>query len=202
MTGKLSFRVCRGVLGLLLLLNLTAFAQAPAPCPQGTFRVIMATPVSSRIDRKGDRVRAVLAQAVSFPGQPEYPSGAILAGQVDKVQPSYRHQSGQLSLLFIILETEAGTRPIQARVATVDGWLRQGDQNTPVWHVDLNHSTRLLNDKIQQRLGANRAVWASVLGINENTIPDPTSDEFIEQYNRRDVLVGAGDTLTLKWVCP
>jgi hypothetical protein len=51
---------------------------------------------------------------------------------------------------------------------------------------------------IQRRLGPDPAVWAQILGIPQNVIPDPSTDEFIRQYNRRDVLAGAGDTLQLR----
>jgi hypothetical protein len=86
--------------------------------------------------------------------------------------------------------------------ATEAGWLHQQDANTPVWQVSLNHSTRLLNAKLQRRLGTNQGVWASSLGISENVIPDITTDAFIETYHRNNVLVGAGDRIYVRFNCP
>jgi hypothetical protein len=67
--------------------------------------------------------------------------------------------------------------------------------------VSATRSTRLLNMTLQRRLGTNRGVWAQKLGIHENIIPDPTTDEFIQTYNQRDVLVGAGDRMRLRLYC-
>jgi hypothetical protein len=59
----------------------------------------------------------------------------------------------------------------------------------------------MLNQKIMQRLGTDRTVWAQILGINSSFIPDPSTDSFIRDYNRHDVLVGSGDVLQLRTGC-
>lgn len=162
----------------------------------------MATPLSSRINRIGDPVQAVLAQPVSLDQTGSLPSGTLLNGRVVALSASKPGKAGKIQFRF----TQADGRTIDARLisampATADGWLRRQDAETPVWQVSPTHSTRLLNDMIQRRLGTNRAVWAQVLGINENTIPDVTTDEFIRFYNRDDVLVGAGDQIQVRFNC-
>lgn len=173
------------------------------PCNPQPFDVIMATPFSSRIDRVGDSLQAVLSQDLRVSERQTLPSGAILRGTVTGIRPSEPHEAGQIQVRF----TKAGGPGMEAPVAidaslaTVDGWLHQSDADTPVWHVSLGRSTRLLNMMIQRRLGPDQTVWAQILGIHENVIPDPSTDEFIQQYNRHDVLVGAGDRLQLQLRC-
>jgi hypothetical protein len=163
----------------------------------------MATPFSSRIDRIGDPLQAVLVHDFTMTDSQTLPAGTMLKGKVTGLRPSDQYQAGQIQVRFT---QAAGTTmdsftPLNAALATPDGWLHQEDAGTPVWHVALNRSTRLLNMMIERRLGSNRAVWAQILGIHENTIPDPSTDEFMGWYNRHDVLVGAGDQLQLRMQC-
>lgn len=176
--------------------------DAQTPCIPQVFSVDMATPVSSRINWVGDPVQAVLVQPLPLPDNTILPAGAVLKGKVLDVKASERSKPGLIKLVFGITKETKTVGLFSAQINTQDGWLRQTDQNTLVWQVNPNHSTRLLNQRIQQRLGSDRAVWASVLGINENFIPNPTSDAFMVRYNRNDVLVGAGDTLKLQLNCP
>ncbi len=177
-------------------------ALAQNACNPKPFPVTMATPVSSRINWKGDGIEAVLTHPLPLSATASLPAGTLLKGEVTEVKPYGRKQPGMIRLTFNIAPLLAAPSLLTAQVATPDGWLRQSDRNSPDWQVNANHSTRLLNEKIQRRLGSNRAVWASVLGINENIIPNPTSDAFIVQYNRNDVLVGAGDSILLRLRCP
>lgn len=189
-------------LGVMMAFGLVGPVGAQTPCMPEAFSVDMATPVSSRINWVGDPVQAILVQPLLLPDNTTLPAGALLKGKVLDVKASERSKSGVIKLVFDIRSEAKAVGLYSAKIDTQDGWLRQADQNTPVWQVNPNHSTRLLNQRIQQRLGSNRAVWASVLGINENFIPNPTSDDFMVRYNRNDVLVGAGDTLKLQLNCP
>jgi hypothetical protein len=187
---------------VLIALGFVFPAEAQTPCVHEAFSVDMATPVSSRINWVGDPVQAILVEPLVLPDNTTLPAGALLKGKVLDVKASERAKSGVIRLVFEIKTEARAVGLYSAKIDTQDGWLRQTDQNTSVWQVNPNHSTRLLNQRIQQRLGSDRAVWASVLGINENFIPNPNSDAFMVRYNRNDVLVGAGDTLKLQLNCP
>ena len=171
-------------------------------CNPNPFSVTMATPVSSRINWKGDPIQAVLISPLALSTVTVLPAGTLLKGKVADVKAYTPKQPGGLRLTFNMAVPLSGPMPIAAELVTPDGWLRQTERNTPVWQLNPNHSTRLLNEKIQRRLGADRTVWASVLGINENVIPNPTSDAFMIRYNKNDVLVGAGDRIGLRLICP
>lgn len=196
--------IMRFLMGFLLLMAgvVPLPTAAQTACPSTAFMVNLATPVSSRINWAGDEIQAVIVHPLTLPDQSTIPAGTLIQGKVQQVSASRGSQSGTIKLTFRLVSRASDLARFAASVATPDGWLRQTDRNTPVWQVNPNHSTRLLNQKIERRLGSNRAVWASVLGINENVIPNPTSDAFMAHYNQHDVLVGAGDTLKLQFVCP
>lgn len=164
--------------------------------------MIMSTPVSSRINWVGDPVNAVLLRPLEVSQQMAWPAGAIIQGKVVQVNAFGPGKPARIRLRFMTASSPTGKGPLLAQPDTSDGWLRLADQNTDSWTVSPNRSTRLLNQKIQQRLGSNRAVWASVLGMNQNTIPQVDSDHFMKNYNRNDVMVGTGDTLKLQFICP
>lgn len=173
-----------------------------ADCVPRTGEAVMATPLSSRINQLGDPVQAVLEKPLLLNENLSLPAGTLLRGKVVSIHPSQRRQAGSIQFCFtevsgMTLDNEL----ISAFPATTDGWLHQADADTPVWQVSPTRSTRLLNERLQRRLTSNRAVWAQVLGINENTIPDVTTDAFIYSYSRQDVLVGAGDHLLLRFNC-
>jgi hypothetical protein len=181
--------------------NIGLFAWAD--CMPQPMTVVLATPFSSRIDRVEDTLQAVLNHTVPLPNGQILPAGTMLKGQVSKLQHATAHTPGKILIRFSKAVTVDGTvYPISAMPATPDGWLQPSDADTSVWHVSPTRSTRLLTERIQRRLGTNRAVWAQILGINENIIPDPSTDEFMVTYNRHDVLAGAGDTLQLTLSCP
>jgi hypothetical protein len=175
---------------------------AQIKCQRQVFKAIMATPVSSRINWAGDPVKAILSQPLEVSPQMTWPAGTMIHGKVAKVNASGHGKPGRIQLRFMSAVSSIGKAPFQAWPDTPDGWLRLTNQNTDSWRVSPKRSTRLLNQKIQQRLGSNRAVWASVLGMNQNTIPQVDSDNFMQDYNRNDVMVGAGDTLKLQFICP
>lgn len=187
---------------LLMGLIFPACALAGNCTPQ-IAGVVIATPLSSRIDRVGDPVQAVLEQALSLGETAVLPSGTLLNGRVIALRSPSHGQSGQIQFQFTHASGSAmdTQQTIDAMPATTDGWLRQSDVMGPVWQISPTRSTRLLNEIIQRRLGSNRAVWAQILGINENTIPDVTTDEFMHLYNRQDVLVGAGDRIQVLFTC-
>lgn len=188
------------VLGLTLLFPVNGWADC---VPQST-GVLMATPISSKLDRVGDVIQGVIEHPFSLSPRIVLPSGTMLKGRVVAVKAGERSgPSGKIQVRFTqAISAAFGVLPIVAIPATEDGWLRQQDADTPVWQVSINHSTRLLNSKILRRLGTNQAVWASSLGLSENVIPDVTTDEFIENYHRNNVLVGAGDRIYLRFTCP
>lgn len=200
----MSKRLVIMVLSMLSILGIPKLAWADlASCNLQPFDVIMATPFSSRIDWVGDPLQAVLSNALVLPNGQTLPAGTKLRGKVKDIRPSERNNAGEILVQFTRASGPGVEVPvaIDAYPATVDGWLRQSDADTPVWHVSLQRSTRLLTMKIQRRLGADRAVWAQVLGIHRNMIPNPSTDEFMQTYNRHDVLVGAGDRLQLQLGC-
>jgi hypothetical protein len=191
----------RFVLALSAWIALPAFVLAMG-CVSKPASVIMATPLSSRINRIGDPVQAILEQPLVLDDTVSLPAGTLLNGRVVALRASKGEQSGQIQFRFTRADGEVpGGRPIAAMPATDDGWLRRQDAGTPVWQVSPTHSTRLLNEMIQRRLGTDRTVWAQVLGINANTIPDVTTDDFMQSYNRNDVLLGAGDRVELRFSC-
>lgn len=190
------------MLCVTVLCGLSWPVQAQNSCTQQEFAINMATPVSSRINWKGDPIEAVLTHDLPLSRSMILPAGSLLKGKVAAVKSSEDVKKGEIRLTFTIPANQSGSAFFPAQVATPDGWLRQQDENTPVWQLDPNRSTRLLNQKIEQRVTSNRAVWASVLGINQNTIPQIGSDEFMAQYNRNDVMVGVSDTLKLHLNCP
>jgi hypothetical protein len=192
----LTVAVCLG----LCWINPPVVAQNQ--CQNPVFKVIMGTPLSSRINWVGDPVKAVLLQPLEVSPQMTWPAGSIIQGKVVGVNAFGHGKPGGLLLRFMTASSQTGKGPLLAQPDTSDGWLRITDQNTNVWMVSPSRSTRLLTQKIQQRLGSNRAVWASVLGLNQNTIPQVNSDHFMQDYNRDDVMVGAGDTLKLQCICP
>ena len=157
--------------------------------------------MSSRLNWKGDQVQAVLEHSMALGPNLLFPAGTMLFGQVTAVDR--RQLPGKLKFEMTQAQVQSlGVVPIQAVPATEDGWLQLKDADTPVWHISLRRSTRLLNAMVRRRLPANPGVWASSLGINRNVIPDVTTDEFIAQYHRQDVLVGAGDRIYLRFSCP
>jgi len=197
--------------GLGLLAGMAAMFifsfSAIAECqwqPQ-TAGVVMATPLSSRLDRVGEPIQAVLEHPLQLAPDLILPSGTMLKGRVVAVkrgEPNYGPPGRLRFQMVLATDQRIGNLLIMAQPATEGGWLSQQDANTSVWQVALNHSTRLLNEMIQRRLGTNQAVWAASLGINQNTIPDVTTDEFIERYHRNNLLVGAGDRIYLRFTCP
>lgn len=177
-------------------------AIAETTCIPQVFEVVMATPFSSRIDRVGDALQAVLVRPLVWGPNQVMPSGTLLKGRVSAVKPAGRGAVAQIGVKFSeAIQAMAGSQQVFVVLATPDGWLRQTDADTDVWRVSPTRSTRLLNTRVQGRLGTNRALWAQMLGINQNIIPDPGTDEFIRTYNRNDVLVGAGDRLKLWFLC-
>lgn len=177
-------------------------AIAETACIPQVFEVVMATPFSSRIDRVGDALQAVLVRPLVWGPNQVMPSGTLLKGRVSAVKPAGRGAIAQIGIKFSeAIQAMAGSQQVFVVLATPDGWLRQTDADTDVWKISPTRSTRLLNTRVQGRLGTNRALWAQMLGINQNIIPDPGTDEFIRTYNRNDVLVGAGDRLKLWFLC-
>lgn len=190
------------IFSVLFGIWVTTTAIQAQTCIPDEFNVTMATPVSSRINWVGDSVEAILTQPLALSGQTSLPAGTLLKGKVTQVKSSQDFKAGMIRLIFQKTPGLPGQKDFSAQVATPDGWLRQGDRNTTVWRPSPTRSTRLLNQKVEQRLGSNRAVWASVLGMNQNTIPQVNSDDFMAQYNKNDVMVGAGDSLKLRRSCP
>jgi hypothetical protein len=187
---------------LLLLSGTTLLSTVWADCKTDAFEVAMATALSSRINRVGDPVEAVLKAPLLVAETDLLPAGTVLKGKVAAIQKAAGGKPGRLQVVF---NRTAGydsyPLPFAGTVNTPDGWLHQQDENTTVWQPAPNRSTRMLNQKIMQRLGTDRTVWAQILGINSSFIPDPSTDSFIRDYNRHDVLVGSGDVLQLRTGC-
>lgn len=187
----------------LLLTGAGFFYTANADCLPQPMTVVLATPFSSRIDRTGDPLQAILNHTITLPTGQTLPAGTLLKGQVIGIQAANAKESGKIRIRFSqAITADATPYRISAAPATTDGWLRQQDADTGIWYVSQTRSTRLLNDRLQRRLGTDRAVWAQILGIHENVIPDPSSDAFMIHYNRHDVLAGAGDIIQLNLACP
>ena len=194
----------------LLLSSLLALASifptlVWAECLPQEAGVLMATPLSSRLDRVGDTVQGVLEHPFTWGTGVTFPSGTLLRGRITAVKQGEPTGGKPGALQFKMTQASNaafGVQAISAMPITEGGWLRQQDANTTVWQVTLSHSTRLLNVLVQRRLGTNQGVWASSLGIQQNVIPDVTTDEFIEWYHRNNVLVGAGDRVFLRFECP
>jgi hypothetical protein len=179
----------------ILLLQFSGWGWAETP----TVEAILSTPLSSRINQRGYRIKAVSAREFTLYGQP-LPIGTTLLGQVTAVESSdiTRH-SGRIKLVFThaLLPTNE-TRAVFLIPDTPDGWLNHADTYLSACKIMPGHSTRLLNAMVRRRLPADRAVWGQVLKLNTSSIPDPDTDEFIEEYHRHDVLLGAGDWLRLR----
>jgi hypothetical protein len=187
---------------ILTVLWFTACFGAWADCKADTFEVVMATALSSRINRVGDPVEAVLKNPLLVAETDLLPAGTVLKGKVAAIQRGTGRKSGQLQIVFNgTAGYDSYPLPFAGMVNTPDGWLHQQDAETAVWHPAPNRSTRMLNQKIMQRLGTDRTIWAQILGINSSVIPDPSTDSFMRDYNRHDVLVGAGDALQLRTGC-
>lgn len=196
-----------GVVAFLLSILILTCVWLPVSAQQTTctiqsFEVIMATPFSSRINRKGDALQAILVRPVHLNSGMILRSGAKLTGYVTDVKSSANSTHTATGRIRVQFTDATGQNDVNFIPATEDGWLHQADANSAVWKVAADRSTRLLNMMLRRRLGYNRAVWAQILGIRENVIPNPDTDEFIYNYHQRDVLVGAGDHLTLRTVCP
>lgn len=180
---------------LLALLSLAGLGWADA----STVEAILSTPFSSRINQRGYKVKAVSPAAFTLYGQ-SFPVGTKLLGQIAAVESSaITHRSGRVKLVFThaLLPTNE-VRAIFLVPDTPDGWLNQADTYLAACKIMPGHSTRLLNAIVRRRLPADRAIWGQVLGLNTSSIPDPDTDEFMEAYNRHDVLLGAGDWLRLR----
>ncbi len=198
------FRGCLiGLLPGLCLMVLWA-GQAFAECLPQRAGVLMSTPLSSRLYRLGEPVQGVLEHPLALNEALTLPSGTMLQGRVTGVKVGERTgPPGKIRIQFTKASTlDVGVIPVWAAPDTEGGWLLPQDANTSVWQVSLSRSTRLLNNMVQRRLGTDRSVWASMLGIRENVIPDITTDSFIEQYHYNNVLVGAGDRIYLRFNCP
>ncbi len=189
--------VCLAVLCLWIAVPM---ASVRAECPQQTLRVVMATPASSRISRTGDALQAVLQTPLQLSTNNWLPSGTIIYGHIASVKPSSSKEAGRLKLLFTRYGT-ARFSPFPFMAATGDGWLHQENADTSVWHLALDRSTRMLNNTVRARLGPDPSVWAQILGLNTSGIPDVSTDEFIWDYHRREVLIGAGDVILLRPKC-
>lgn len=191
---------------LLLALTLIGWPR-PAPaadCPHHTVDAVLSMPLSSRISRPGEPVAAVLVQQTAIRPDVLLPPGSRLNGRVLKTAPHQRTgEPGRLMLVFTEALTLNGrTEDITAMAATPDGWLKPDDAGTSAWQPTANRSTRLLNQRIMRRLGSDQAVWGQILGIRGNRIPDPTTDRFMVEYHRHDLLMGAGDRIQLRLGCP
>ena len=198
-------KLIRFLLGVLLGWVCVAQGLGWADCQPQNAGVVMATPLSSRLDRVGDVLQAVLERLLTWGPELTLPSGTLLLGKVTAVKQGDPKGGPPGAIRFKMTQARNpafGVLAISAMPITEGGWLHQQDANTPVWQVSLSHSTRLLNDMVQRRLGTNQGVWASSLGIQQNVIPDVTTDEFIEWYHRNNVLVGAGDRIYLRFECP
>jgi hypothetical protein len=183
-------------LGLMLLSMGLAWANEQHP----TVEVILSTPVSSRISRVGSPVRAVLREVGKLGEEMILPPGTLLQGRVERVESSNGRQEGRIQLVFTEALLPTGeVDTVNLIPDTPDGWIRrlEGVALTAC-KIMPGHSTRLLNNMVRRRLPCDRSLWAQVLGMNSSEIPDPSTDEFMERYNRRDVLLGAGDWLRLR----
>ena len=197
------WRRCTQVMLLGLLGTTVWLGQALADCLPQRAGVLMSTPLSSRLYRVGESVQGVLEHPMALSPTVTLPSGTMLQGRVTGVKVGERTgPPGKIRIQFTKASTlDLGVIPLLALPDTEGGWLLPQDADTAVWQVSLSRSTRLLNSMVQRRLGTDRAVWASMLGIQENVIPDITTDSFIEQYHRNNVLVGAGDRIYLRFAC-
>jgi hypothetical protein len=184
---------------LKLAALLIVFLGAEGWADTCTLEVILSTPLSSRINRVGNKIQAVLATPTMINGQ-NLPTGTMITGRVTAVESStIVHRSGRIRILFTDIASPAsGATAVNLVPDTPDGWISQADTHLPVCKVMPGHSTRLLNAMIRRRLPCDRAVWNQVLGINSSDIPDPSTDEFIVEYHHHDVLLGAGDWLRLR----
>lgn len=186
------FKISLGL--FLVLLSGLGWAES------STVNVILSTPLSSRINRVGQPVQAVLGEPVTLSDGQDLPTGTTLTGQITAVESSdvVRHP-GRLKLIFTMAKLPSSeTRGIYLMPDTPDGWLNKADTYLTACKLVPGHSTRLLNSMLRRRLPCDRAVWNQVLGINSSTIPDPSTDEFMQEYNRHDVLLGTGDWLRLR----
>lgn len=183
---------------VLLLISLLAIGLQPAisraDCDPRTFAVALSTPVSSRISHVGDPVEAITSQP--FLG---LPTGSTIHGHVSQLVPGKTKSPGQVLLLFT-QGLDSGA-PFTAVAATEDGWIHIWDENGPAWQDGLQRSTRLLNLALRRKLPADRSVWNGLLGINESNPVDVGTDDFMHDYHRHDVLMGAGDRLILRSGC-
>lgn len=189
-----------GKLGFLSVLSVTALLMLIGWADIQPAQVVLSTPMSSRINSVGYRVQGVLTAPLKLPDGTILPTGTAVVGRLLAVEPYRRvKQSGRLRLAFTdALLPNGQIQRIRLLPDTPDGWLTMADGALSVWTVMPGHSTRLLNTLIQRRLPCDRSLWSQILGINSNSIPDPTSDEFMIEYNRHDVLIGAGDWLRVK----
>lgn len=195
-------RFCSRALKGLLFVVFMALSSgwAESTIEDTVVEAILSTPVSSRINQVGYKVKAVSLKPLSFNDGQTLPSGTTLYGHISAVESSKdTRSSGRLKLLF----TQAIISPSEHKDIclipdTPDGWLNKADTYLGAVKEMPGHSTRLLNAIIRRRLPADRAVWGQLLGLNINNIPDPSTDEFMQEYNRHDVLLGAGDWLRLR----
>ncbi len=192
-----------GLMGVCLLgmLNLMTVLPIWSECPSQTLTAVMVTPLSSRINHRGDALEARLTESIMLNEQ-LLRSGTRLLGRVTDVESGRRKDGGRIQVLFDKLADDVKVYPVSAAFATEDAWLRISDADTAVWSVSLMRSTRLLSQKLMRKLGADRAVWNQILGLNQNSVIDPSSDAFMREYNRHDVLIGSGDRVRVFVRCP
>lgn len=176
-----------------------ASSPAAIECNPQTFDVIMASPVSSALSRNSEEIRAVIAHSMLIGHGIRIPEGTHLDGRVVQKQVGTKKTAGRVKIRFFVDHELARFRA----VPHIEGeWLTQAHADTDIWALDRKRNTHRLQTRLKRRLGGDPSVWNQVLGINSNARVNVHSEEFMTKFHKHDVLVGAGDRLTLRLVCP
>lgn len=110
----------------LILVSSIALAQAAREAtiePETKARIVLQTPLSSKLSEVGDTIVAVLYEPIYANGQLVLPRGTEFHGRVTSVTPAKRPQKdGKIGIIFDRVALSWGQEPVSVSFTSIDDW--------------------------------------------------------------------------------
>lgn len=165
------------------------------------FAAVLATAVSSKMSKVGERVVVILKEPAVGPDGQSLPVGTQLKGSIAEIGYDQKRRPHALRLTFQEARMlDGSSQPVSVQVATADGMLTTNA--VEAIHYSNRPSYATLKHKIRRMLSSDQAVWNQVLGVNQSALVDFETDDFMIQYNKGFLLLGVGDELRLTFSTP
>lgn len=133
----MSLSIARRIAAIALLIGpfcapIPAHGNDPWPLKEATIqpetkaRLLLQSPINSKLSEAGDLVTATLADPIHVEGDMVLPRGTEFQGRIVKSAPAKRGQrSSHMSIAFERVVTPSGVVPITAQVTQIDDWDRE-----------------------------------------------------------------------------